>query len=295
MSSTCSCLGYLCRRKNREELMEHWLRSKLFRVSGLDARLIRSKILEDCHSGGDFLRIVMEEIARQQAVRRWADCTPDHVLYMREIKRQLPEALFVHMVRDGRDVALSYVKQGWSYPLPWDRGEHLAVAGLYWEWVTRTGRRYGKELEPDYHEVSFESLVAQPEQVLSKLSSFIDQPLDYDQIRQAGIGSVSQPNSSFLDESGKGEFNPVGRWKEKLSPGDLTRLEDVLGSSLEELGYPLSSPSHPRRTPRAFRLRTTYHAQFATKLWLKKHSPLARYFTRLGRIEIQPESAPARD
>ena len=38
--------GDLRVRKNREELMDHWLRSKLFRVSGLDAQQIRRKILE---------------------------------------------------------------------------------------------------------------------------------------------------------------------------------------------------------------------------------------------------------
>ena len=40
-----------------------------------------------------------------------------------EIKRQIPNALVVHIIRDGRDVALSYVKQGSAYPFPWDRKE----------------------------------------------------------------------------------------------------------------------------------------------------------------------------
>lgn len=286
--------GDLRARKNREELMDHWLRSKLFRVSGLDAQQIRRKILEDCAGGGDFLRIVMDEITAQQGARRWADCTPDHLLYMREIKRQIPDALFVHIIRDGRDVALSYVKQGWAYPLPWDRREHLAVAALYWEFVVEKGRSVGRELGQDYREVRFEDLVLQPEPALRDLASFIDQPLDYEQIRQAGIGSVSQPNSSFLEDGEKEEFNPVARWKEMLSARDLARLEDVVGPSLEALGYPLSSPG-PHGNSRAFRLRATYASMFAGKLWLKQHSPLARYFTRLGRIELQPVSAPVRD
>src|SRR3984893_1282442 len=62
---------------DRKELLDVWLRSKLFRVSGLDAGEISARIMSDCHSGGDFLRILMQEIARQQAVARWADCTPE--------------------------------------------------------------------------------------------------------------------------------------------------------------------------------------------------------------------------
>src|SRR5271169_2243803 len=68
--------------RNRQALLHVWLGSKLFTRSGLDANQITEKILENCRSGGDFLRIVMEEIARQQGVERWADCTPDHLLYL---------------------------------------------------------------------------------------------------------------------------------------------------------------------------------------------------------------------
>src|ERR1700722_9515566 len=42
---------------DRKELLEVWLRSKLFRVSGLDAGEIRARIMDECRSGGDFLRI----------------------------------------------------------------------------------------------------------------------------------------------------------------------------------------------------------------------------------------------
>src|SRR5947199_4315446 len=119
--------GDLRLERNRRELLQCWLKSKLFQVSGLDASAISDKILRDCHGAGDFLRIVMEETARVQGVERWADSTPDHLLYIREIKREIPDALFVHIIRDGRDVALSYAKQGWAYPFPWTRNQQLAV------------------------------------------------------------------------------------------------------------------------------------------------------------------------
>src|SRR5574337_741745 len=57
--------GGLRTRRNREELMDHWLRSKLYRVSGLDARQIRQKVVDECGSGGDFLRVVMQAIVDQ--------------------------------------------------------------------------------------------------------------------------------------------------------------------------------------------------------------------------------------
>lgn len=272
---------------DRQQLLETWLRSKLFRVSGLDADEISSKIMAECRSGGDFLRIVMEEIARKQKVARWSDCTPEHVLYMEEIKRQIPNALFIHIIRDGRDVALSYEKQGWSHPLPWDKNERLAVAGLYWDWIVRKGREQGKRLGADYQEVRFEELVTNPQGTLSQLGLFIDHDLDYERISQAGIGSVSEPNSSFAGES-EATFNPVDRWKTKMSSQQITAFEKLVGESLQEWGYSLGSDAKPRASLKAIGLQTTYRAMFELKHWVKS-TPLGRW-VRLERIEIEPKA-----
>src|SRR5437588_4628119 len=69
--------GDLSVKRNRERLLEAWLNSKLFWRSGLDAEVIKARILLECRNGGDFLCIVMGEIARSQGVERWADCTPE--------------------------------------------------------------------------------------------------------------------------------------------------------------------------------------------------------------------------
>src|SRR5207249_9869219 len=58
--------GDLSSARNRHKLMECWLRSKLFRVSGLDAAEITGKIMAECRGGGDLRRIVMEVIARKE-------------------------------------------------------------------------------------------------------------------------------------------------------------------------------------------------------------------------------------
>jgi len=268
---------------DRKELLDVWLRSKLFRVSGLDAGEISTKIMAECHGGGDFLRIVMQEIAHRQGVGRWADCTPDHLLYMQEIKRQIPDALFVHIIRDGRDVALSYARQRWSYPLPWDRNERLGVSALYWEWAVRKGREQGKRLGADYREVRFEELITNPQQSLEQLGLFIDHDLDYDRIQRAGIGSVSKPNSSFAGESEE-IFNPVARWKTKMSRDQIGGLEQLIGEALLELGYALTSDR--RMSLRSARLRATYLALFRAKHWMKA-TPLGR-FVHLRNLEVEP-------
>lgn len=269
--------------QDRKDLMHAWVDSILFDVSGLDAEKITARVVNECRSGGDFLRIVMREVAETQGVGRWADCTPEHLLYMEEIKREIPDALFLHIIRDGRDVALSYLKQGWAYPLPWDHGEEMGVAGLYWNWIVGKGREIGKRLGADYREVRFEELVTNPQETLARLGRFIDHDLDYEAIQRVGIGSVSEPNSSFGAEAGI--FDPVERWRTKMSPQEVAGFEALAGDRLEELAYPLASARQPASL-RAMCMRATYFTMFEAKQWAKTHTPLGRR-VKLGRIQAE--------
>jgi len=258
--------------------MDAWIDSKLFWISGLNADEIRNKVLQECRNGGDFLRIIMEEMARQQGVRRWADCTPEHLLYLDRIKKTIPDALIIHIIRDGRDVALSMEKGNWIRPFPWDKKESLMVAGLYWEWIVGKGRESGRTLGADYTEVRFEELVTRPRETLTRLGSFVDQGLDYDRIREVGIGSVREPNTSFRSESDGAEFNPVGRWRHKLQPTELRKFERLVGKTLQELGYQLgANDSGQLEHPELNKMRTLYRAYFNSKLWLKANTPLSRF------------------
>lgn len=268
--------GNLGRKRNKEQLMDAWLASKLFERSELDAATIRTKVIEECRNGGDFLRIVMEEIAKNQRVERWAECTPEHLLHLPRIKRTIPQALIIHIIRDGRDVALSnaklgYVRRGW-----WDRTPNVLACGLYWEWIVRKGRADGIALGSDYMEVRFEDLILNPRQVVAGISAFIEQELDYDRIKAVGIGSVSEPNTSFQKEA-EGEFNPVGRWKNGFTPELLATFEGLVGETLQEVGYKLGTPGGTkRRRPELRRMRTIYRAYFDSKLWLKANTPLGQ-------------------
>ena len=90
------------------------------------------------------LRTYMELIARRQGVERWADCTPEHILYLERIQQTIPDALVIHVIRDGRDVALSTEKQKWIRPFFWDKGGELLAAAMFWEWMVFNGRQAGQ-------------------------------------------------------------------------------------------------------------------------------------------------------
>ena len=262
--------------RNKRRLLNAWCESRLFTATGLDRESITAKVMKECRNGGDFLRIVMSEMAAKQGVQRWADTTPEHLLYLHRIKETIPEALVIHIIRDGRDVALSTDKQGYIRRLPWDRLPSKMAAGLYWDWMVSKGRHDGRDLGDDYIEVHFEDLVREPRQTLAHLGRFIEQELDYDQILRVGIGSVRAPNTSFGDGA---NFDPVGRWHTGFSGDELLVFESLVGSTLTENGYELATKNQDVHSRQDLRLlRASYLAYFDTKLYLKAKTPLGRLF-----------------
>jgi hypothetical protein len=229
--------GDLSVRSNRERLTQAWLNSKLFRCSGLETENISRRILAECENGGDFLRLVMGEICSAQGMARWAENSPEGMLYLPLIKRLIPDALFVHIVRDGRDVATSLAQRRYVRAFPWEDRHGLIGCGLYWEWILEHGRHFGQSIPADYMEVHFEELLTQPQETLDQIGRFIDQSLDYEVIQHVAYGSVTKPNTSFFKEAERPDFNPVGRWKKSFSPTQLLRFERLVGPTLAQLGY----------------------------------------------------------
>jgi hypothetical protein len=262
--------------RNRKRLLEFWLRSTNGAESGLDRSDIESRVYGECRNIGDFLRIVMEEMCRKQGVHRWTEKTPDHVLSMAEIKRLIPDALIVHIIRDGRDVALSLANFGRIQPYIWPRGSKVLSFGVYWKWLVQKGRATGRQIGRDYYELHYEHLMEKPRETLANLGDFIGHDLDYDRIAQVGVGSLSHPNSSFEKSSSEAGFNPVGRWKRQLSPEELACFESLVGDCLEETGYFLATCPQQRRWAGTALFSAFHASQLEVKHQLKSRTALGR-------------------
>jgi hypothetical protein len=282
---------------NRQKLLDEWLRSKLYRATGLNKEEISKKILDGCQTGGDFLRAVMDEIARVQGVRRWAENSPEGMLHLSTIKRQIPDALFIHAIRDPRDVAMSLGKLKYVRPFPWEERQSLIGSGLYWQWILERGRGYGRTLGSDYMEVHFEDLLSSPQEMLNKIGSFLDHELDYERIRQVAYGSLTKPNTSFRTESPDEGFSPIGRWKKGFPPDQLFHFERMIGSTMQELGYVPATDGPAHGLTNGMKLtRMIYRNFFEAKLRAKSSALLRRIrpltAERIDQIVLADDHAP---
>ncbi len=285
------CFGNLARRGNRRKLLDAYYKSMLFERTGLKSEDIDQRVMDDCRNTGDFLRIVMEAVARKQGVKRWAECTPLHLLYLPLIKKVVPDALIVHIIRDGRDVAASLHRIGWIRPLPWDRARAVLAPAIFWRWIVSRGRRYGQQMGNDYMEVHYEDVVQQPREALARIGAFIEQDLDYDRIQQNPLGSLQTPNSSFRGDGREKEANTIGRWKTMFTPEQIRDIEAVQGDLLTATAYTLETPPEKLRASAAVRFMSfLYPLYFDFKLWLKSATPLARFAStaRMGKAQAEP-------
>ena len=105
--------------------------------------------------------------ARARGKARWGDKTPPYVTQLKEVQALLPEVHFIHLIRDGRDVALSM--RGLWFDAA--RG-NLEDQAANWVWRIREARQQAAFCA-HYLEVRYEELLAEPGRVLERISEFL--------------------------------------------------------------------------------------------------------------------------
>jgi Sulfotransferase family len=182
----------------------------------------------------DAVRRVFAWFALQRGKARYGDKMPAYVLRIPLLAEMFPEARFVHIIRDGRDVALSSMAID---------GNTQKVVELAINWDTRVGagRAAGRELGPGrYHEVRYEALVSEPAPVVAELCSFLDLAYAPEMLQffeqPDGVSAKvkANPRHARLAEP----LSPGERsWRADMTHADLDAVEAVAGTRLSELGY----------------------------------------------------------
>jgi hypothetical protein len=193
----------------------------------------------DVKSPAGFLDLLYQRYAEQKGAVRWADKTPIYSSYMDVIHQIFPEAKFVHIIRDGRDVALSMLDK-WG-----DKEVHIDVYFAARNWVRRirqardSAGRLGSEY---FYELQYESLVAEPEQALRKICNFLEEPFVDEMVAHHQQARQQIESGSFHDAVRRpANKNRIGRWREEMSAADLRLFEQAAGTMLTELGYETAS------------------------------------------------------
>lgn len=172
---------------------------------------------------------------------RVAEKTPHNVLHAAWLGRLFPRALFLHVLRDGRAVAESLVRQAWvdpttGAPIPWCAD--LDSAARYWAAVVATARQQALAVPGRYLEVRYEDLVAEPRATMERVLAFLDEPWD-DAVLRHERSAVTHSSRESSTASASRALDPrLGEvWRERLGPGDLDTIRGAAGPVLDATGY----------------------------------------------------------
>lgn len=197
------------------------------------------------------LRAFYALYARRHGKARWGDKTPKYLRRAADVERVLPEAHFVHLIRDGRDVALS-VRDAWP-----GRDSPIHAQATRWRKDVKRGRSGRRRAH--YLEMRYEDLVRDPEEELRRICTFCglrytDDMLHYHENAEArlselgdkvlpGGGTARREARLAIHARAASPPQPerAGRWRREMSSDDLAEFEAVAGDLLASLGYELGA------------------------------------------------------
>jgi Sulfotransferase family len=281
-------------RPDVEALLADLARIARVREWGVTPDDVRRRLPPD-PSFADAIACVYRSYAEAHGKTRFGDKTPSYMAHLDLLERVFPGAQYVHIVRDGRDAALSFAAMRRRPRFSWARPRGLGDFACLWDHEVWEARRFGSTVAGGrYLELRYEDLVADPERQLREICGFLGLEFEPEMLeyhRRVDTGVL--PDHPRLAEPPSAA---ASNWREQLPPQDTERFEAIAGGLLEELGYPRAFPAPSRAArARAGLERAAFHARLRS--WrvgvaLARKSPAWRvrqvYIRRTSGVESSP-------
>ena len=181
--------------------------------------------------------------------QRWGDKNIDYVLEIPRLLRLFPEAKIVHVIRDGRDVALSYREMDFG---PTD----LFSCAVFWRRRVVAGRNAGQIAGPDrYTELKYEDLVVHPEETCQRVCDFLGEPFSSEMLAFHEYNKEKELVPKHRLGWHQNTLKPItrsrsGLWRTKMKTREQMVFEAVAGEELRAFGY----ETHDFRIPAGLKL-----------------------------------------
>lgn len=202
---------------------------------------------------------ILRQIARQLGNGRIGSKYPVFGRYLDLLNRLFPDCRVVHVIRDGRDCAMSHRHVTWGH-------QNTCAAAIHWRRYLCVTRNAARSMAGRYLEIRYEDLISNPASTMAELEHFV-----------TGVpaGPITE---RFMRDAKQLKPEKLARWREAMPLRDQAIFEGVAGDMLESCGYPLSGVARP---PSVFQ-----------RGWYATHDRLSREAWHLARklIPTIPET-----
>ncbi len=151
----------------------------------------------------------------------WGDKTPHYLDRVGDLDRLFPDARYLYIVRDGRDVALSLLEKPWG-------PNNIHACAVQWARMNAPSRTLDELRRQDrLHFVRYEDLLRRPEEHLQAIGAFLDERFDAAEMER--LARTAKPAN-------------VLKWKATMPVSQARTFESVARGTLERLGYETNHP-----------------------------------------------------
>ncbi|MEQ6120044.1 sulfotransferase [Reichenbachiella sp. MALMAid0571] len=164
----------------------------------------------------------------------WGDSTPMNTRYLNEIYSCFPNAKYIFLVRDGRDVTAAYKK---GKPETFDKlinPEHSSDL-----WIKSIKKYNWLKKRTNVLLVKYEDLVSTPETELKKIIHYLNREFDTEMLNfQNKVPDIKE----YQESHHKNLHTPIkttsiGQWKELLNASEKELVSEKLNPYLKQFNY----------------------------------------------------------
>jgi hypothetical protein len=232
--------------------------------------------------------VVFDYCAESEGKLRWLEKTPTHIFHIDEIVRSVPDARFVEIVRDPRDVLASKKTRRMTV---WTSGRYTAAQrpfkhlekaydplwdALAWKAAIRAGQEAALHYASQVFRVRYEDLVQDPERHVHSICEFLGLPFE------PGMLDISYRNAADWQDSKNAGITAasVGRWQNVLGPAEVAVCQLATRSEMKALEYdPMEIPRQKSLKVPLYLARSS--GEFGLRLYRKWRLAGSRYLVNV--------------
>jgi len=240
--------GDLHRQENFDNLVGHMSRDAFFSIlkRNYSVSIDWEQVRRQEPRFQDIVREILRQVASGLGKKTIGSKYPVFGRHMGLLVRLFPDCRVVHVIRDGRDCALSHRTLTWGH-------QNTYAAAVNWNKYLATMRKDSGILGDRYLEIRYEDLLTKPEQSMQRLAQFVTGNDGVDVARR------------FLADRNAGKQGSIARWRRDMPPGSQAIFETVAGEMLAAYGYPLTGSR--RAIPGLFKWACLAHDRAVREAW----------------------------
>lgn len=213
--------------------LDRWLSSARFADQGFDRAEFERRLATTPRSAADVFSLLCALHRERTGKARIGEKSPHHCRSVEGIAALLPEAVFIHLLRDPRDAVASRLS------VPWSKAGHLAVA-REWKKIIADHLRLSATMPRErYLTVRYEALVREPEITIGSVCGFLGESCDASALvrERSGGGFTQREREWKANAEAAVSTGSVGAYRQRLTARQIHDIQRICRREMEALGY----------------------------------------------------------